>query len=872
MRKTFLYTATLAVTLSCTVNSVKADSYPSIQGIYAVGEYVFLNGIPEIKIVDGKILRLKDDEMIDVKMMQQSPQGDLWGREGRARGYSYHPGNGPLVRYDGKKWTKYELPVRVFARGGWLKLFFLPNMTIAMLYNPAEEGQLIPYLFDGNGFIELTPSEKGFVKYGRLSYSESYTSGDKIFFTGENRRRYDIYDPKLDTWQQLGAGEPWPPRDEAVRRNGDHLVNDDEGFHNNIAISDNAEYPVWGSKGGCHLAFLRDGKWIEVALLHAVLDGGGPGSFLDPMREAYGKNGMSLAVIDDADGYVNVRANPSINAPVTAIILEDVTFMYDTIPGNSAWVKVLLPSGTKGYLANNRLKHVEEEPFFYKKIFAVNDPDGFVNLYARAGTEHEILSQLANQTIVARDFDLPITNGWIPVGAPLSGYIHSSSLEPYATESTIIMTTKRSDKMWLTFSSSDDVTIDWGDGTINTYLQDSREFEEGAYSHTYPDSSGYTLTIIGVNITWLECEYFRLTHLDVSNNKVLHYLNCGHNQLTNLDLSQNTMLQYLICWNNQLTSLDVSQNTALKEIRCYNNQLTSLNVSRNTALKEMYCGENQLTSIDVSQSTLLTDLSCGNNQLTNLNVSRNSALTSLGCSNNQLTSLDVSQNTLLTSLYCDNNQLTSLDVSRNTALKSLSCNENQLTRLAVSKNTVLRDVNCRKNQLQADALDDILRKLMPKLAYADNYKIDIVFNPGTEGCTPSIATKKGWNVFSLYWNTAKQVLQKTEDGHDEIDEDFKKACLEYFGTIDNAVQAYMDFGWEYFCGNDLYAAEQNFNQAWLLNPEFPDYYFGFAALMEVQGENSEAKRFYNIGHEKDITKERAEICYRRIAECKKTIQ
>jgi len=47
------------------------------------------------------------------------------------------------------------------------------------------------------------------------------------------------------------------------------------------------------------------------------------------MREHYGDNGMSLAVINDTDGYVNVRANPSINAPVIAIILEDVTFVLN---------------------------------------------------------------------------------------------------------------------------------------------------------------------------------------------------------------------------------------------------------------------------------------------------------------------------------------------------------------------------------------------------------------------------------------------------------------------------------------------------------------------------------------------------------------
>lgn len=146
-------------------------------------------------------------------------------------------------------------------------------------------------------------------------------------------------------------------------RNGEweNLVSDNRPLRS-IAVSDNAERTIWGSDGGCYLAFLRDGKWIEVASLHPVLEAGGPGTNMDPMRERYGENGMSLAVIDDADGYVNVRSNPSTNAPVIAMIFENVTFMYETIPDNHVWVKVLLPSGTKGYLSSSRLKPLKEKP------------------------------------------------------------------------------------------------------------------------------------------------------------------------------------------------------------------------------------------------------------------------------------------------------------------------------------------------------------------------------------------------------------------------------------------------------------------------------------------------------------------------------
>ena len=106
----------------------------------------------------------------------------------------------------------------------------------------------------------------------------------------------------------------------------------------------------------------------------------------------------------------------------------------------------------------------------------------------------------------------------------------------------------------------------------------------------------------------------------------------------------------------------------------------------------------------------------------------------------------------------------------------------------------------------------------------------------------------------------------------KIDEDFKKRVLVQFGSIDSAVQVHIDFAWNYFYNNDLETAMKRFNQAWLLNSEFPDSYFGFAALMDMQNNNTQSARFYKIGNEKDITKERAKICYQRVADCKEQLQ
>jgi hypothetical protein len=184
-------------------------------------------------------------------------------------------------------------------------------------------------------------------------------------------------------------------------------------------------------------------------------------------------------------------------------------------------------------------------------------------------------------------------------------------------------------------------------------------------------------------------------------------------------------LRQLECEYNRLTSLDVSNNTALTSLDCYINQLTSLNVSNNTALTSLDCHNNQLTSLNVSNNTELTSLDCSNNQLTSLDVSNNIKLKILSCYNNQLTSLNISNNTELVNLYCSNNQLTSLDVSNNIKLKRLSCYNNQLTSLNVSNNTELVSLDVENNYLSGEDKIIGLNKSLLEYFYFDPQKIPI---------------------------------------------------------------------------------------------------------------------------------------------------
>ena len=100
-------------------------------------------------------------------------------------------------------------------------------------------------------------------------------------------------------------------------------------------------------------------------------------------------------------------------------------------------------------------------------------------------------------------------------------------------------------------AGSGDARIDWGDGksdavTLGAELQD--------ISHDYPDDSAYhTITIVGTEVTGLDCQMNNLTSLDVSENTALEELECADNKLTSLDVSRNTMLELLDCSANQFS-------------------------------------------------------------------------------------------------------------------------------------------------------------------------------------------------------------------------------------------------------------------------------------------------------------------------------
>ena len=56
-------------------------------------------------------------------------------------------------------------------------------------------------------------------------------------------------------------------------------------------------------------------------------------------------------------------------------------------------------------------------------------------------------------------------------------------------------------------------------------------------------------------------------------------------------------------------------------------------------------------------------------------------------------------------------------------------------------------------------------------------------------------------------------------------------AVEEFGNLESASKDAADRGWRSFYDNDLNTAIKRFNQAWLLNPDNPQSYWGFGLVM-----------------------------------------
>ncbi len=102
--------------------------------------------------------------------------------------------------------------------------------------------------------------------------------------------------------------------------------------------------------GYSYVSFFDGESWIEFSILPE------PVHFCGSDDEEYHEedDGSFTGFINDPDGYTNVRKEMKSNSIIIAKVLEGVPFKY-WVNENSNWYKVVLISGTKGYIHKSRI-------------------------------------------------------------------------------------------------------------------------------------------------------------------------------------------------------------------------------------------------------------------------------------------------------------------------------------------------------------------------------------------------------------------------------------------------------------------------------------------------------------------------------------
>ena len=80
------------------------------------------------------------------------------------------------------------------------------------------------------------------------------------------------------------------------------------------------------------------------------------------------------------------------------------------------------------------------------------------------------------------------------------------------------------------------------------------------------------------------------------------------------------------------------------------------------------------------------------------------------------------------------------------------------------------------------------------------------------------------------------------------DIEFVNGVVNQFGSKDSAYTAYIYIAWDYFFKKQLDLSMKRFNQAWLIDENRPEVYFGFAGLSIMKNDYETANKFIAQGY------------------------
>ena len=119
------------------------------------------------------------------------------------------------------------------------------------------------------------------------------------------------------------------------------------------------------------------------------------------------------------------------------------------------------------------------------------------------------------------------------------------------------------------------------------------------------------------------------------------------------------------------------------------------------------------------------------------------------------------------------------------------------------------------------------------------------------------------NLKPMYRNKIKNSEEKA------VDKKYVDFMLAHHnGDTIIAAQKAASRGWYYFFHNVIDTAMFRFNQCWLIDSNYVESYFGYAAIREYQGINKEAEQFYQLAYRHDNTDTLSKKILNKIADIK----
>ena len=142
---------------------------------------------------------------------------------------------------------------------------------------------------------------------------------------------------------------------------------------------------------------------------------------------------VDLGVINDNDGYTNVREIKRNDAKILTKIYEGEVFAVEKSSEN--WWKVITKNGIQGYVHKSRINIIENLTKYNAKI---NDIDGFTNIRADKGINFQILDKLYEGELFIAEKN-EFSNWWlIRKSNGIVGFVHNSRIQvisPYYPDS-----------------------------------------------------------------------------------------------------------------------------------------------------------------------------------------------------------------------------------------------------------------------------------------------------------------------------------------------------------------------------------------------------------------------------------------------------